>query len=102
MKYNAFSTKKHLSDYIGQELEKNGLDAGYVAYAMENTFKQDIHTKIEGFINFMKNEIKENPEKEAELILDIKITLMHDAVGGIKNDKLMIPRVSEYSEYAEV
>ena len=102
MRYNAFTTKKHLSDYIGQELEKNGLDAGYVAYAMENTFKQDIHTKIEGFIKFMNQEIKDNPEKQAELILDIKITLMHDVAGGIKNDKLMLPRVSEYAEYANV
>tara|TARA_R100000988_G_C3833748_1_gene87435 strand:+ start:121 stop:429 length:309 start_codon:yes stop_codon:yes gene_type:complete len=102
MNYNAQSTSEHLNNHIHDQLTKNGLDALYLAYKMEFTFGEDIHSKVAGFVKFMNQEIKDNPKSKDTFIHAIKATLLHDVGGALNNDKLMIPRVDAYGEYAEI
>ena len=84
-------TAQHLSAYIPDVLESYELDPAYCAYSLEFTFGKDIHKKIDGFIRFAKDYGLEDH--------DIKATLCHDISGGLNNDKMMLPRVSEYGDY---
>tara|TARA_Y100001972_G_C7663179_1_gene334744 strand:- start:4409 stop:4717 length:309 start_codon:yes stop_codon:yes gene_type:complete len=102
MKNNSETTSKILDKYLGDILKKNDLDSKYVSFLMEYIFKEDIHNKIAGFINFMNDEIKMNPDQKNITLLDIKTTLIHDVMGACNHDKKMIPRVDAYGKYAEI
>jgi hypothetical protein len=91
MKY-AEITANHLTNFIGDTLKSNELDANYCAYSLEFVFGEKIHKQIDGFINFAKNENIEQQE--------IQFTLIHDLGGALRKDKLMLPRVSEYADYS--
>ena len=90
----AENTAKHLSNYIGDILEQNELDAKFCAYMLEFVFGEKIHKNIDGFINFAKDENIEQHQ--------IKVALAHDLGGALNRDKLMLPRVSEYGTYSNL
>ena len=88
------NTTTILTQYLGKELRSNELDAEYVSFLLEYVFGEGIHANIDGFIEFAKtdDDIFEG---------NIKGTLAHDVRGALSNDKLMIPRVSEYGKFSK-
>lgn len=94
-KANAQTTATHLLEYIPQQLADNGLDAKYVAYMMERTFGKEVHTNIDGFINFAKD------DANGLTTDDIVGTLCHDVSGGVNRDTMMLPRVSDYGQFSK-
>jgi hypothetical protein len=88
----AENTANHLTNYIGDILKSNELDAKFCAYMLEFIFGEKIHKQIDGFINFAKDENIEQHE--------IQFALAHDLGGALRSDKLMLPRVSEYADYS--
>lgn len=94
-KANAQTTATHLLEYIPQQLADNGLNAKFVAYAMENTFGDTIHKNIDGFIAFALDE-----DNRLD-IHDIRATLCHDVGGGVNQDTMMLPRVSDYGQFSK-
>jgi hypothetical protein len=91
MKYTE-KTANHLTNYIGDILTSNELDAKFCAYMLEFTFGEKIHKQIDGFINFAKDEKIEQHE--------IRFALAHDLGGALRKDSLMMPRVSDYADYS--
>ena len=77
-----------LEKYIGELLTANDINIDHAALSLEITFGSSIHTHIENFIAFAEREGLEE--------VDIAITLAHDVRGGLRNDKLMLPRVSSF------
>lgn len=84
--FNAKTTSKHLSEYLGDLLKEKEIDSMYAAYSMEYTFGVKIHNDVDKYIKESKDN---NTERST-----IRLTLVHDMVGGINNDKRMLPRVS--------
>jgi hypothetical protein len=91
MEAGSLTTANHLTNYIPDVLEAYKLDAMYCAHSLEFTFGEKIHKQIDGFIRFAKDQGLEEH--------DIKATLCHDIGGGLNNDKMMLPRVSDYGSY---
>ena len=89
---SAETTSVHLSNYIGEVLKTNQLDAKFCAYCLEANFGNEIHKMINGFINFSKENNISND--------DIMVTLCHDLGGALRQDQMMMPRVSEYSRHS--
>jgi len=94
MKANATTTEEHINTYLQMELMTHGLLSKYVSYMLEFNFGEDIHKQIDGFIHFAKSD--SNIDEMA-----IKNTLMHDIGGAMRNDKLMLPRVSAYGKFSQ-
>jgi hypothetical protein len=86
------TTEQHYDKYIGDILLLSDNCATNCARKMEKVFGEEIHTKIDGFIEFAKsNDIDDH---------DIKATLLHDLSGGLCGDKWMIPRVDAYGDFS--
>ena len=97
-KVNLITTVNILDKYVSHILKEYDLKAVFVAMDMETTFGKEIHKQIDGFIQYALG----NNEFEHRLSThEIKTTLIHDLVGGIKKDKLMLPRVSGYDKYSK-
>ena len=81
-------TTEILKKYIGDMLEKYEINIAHAVFSLEYTFGAKIHSNIQNFIEFAKeNNINDD---------DIAITLAHDVGGALRNDTLMLPRVSGY------
>jgi hypothetical protein len=77
-----------IEKHIGDMLTANDINIAHAAMCLEFTFGKEIHTHIENFIAFAeKNGIDEG---------EIAMTLAHDVGGALRNDKLMLPRVSSF------
>lgn len=95
VKATAGKTAEYLVEYLGEVLVSNEIDPLFASYAMEHTFGEGIHKAIDGFIKFAS-------EPDNDIDADgIRFTLAHDMVGGLNQDKLMMPRVSEYGKYSK-
>jgi len=92
---NAKNTANILKQYLADELKKWDVIPEYASYLLEFVFGSKIHEQMDGFIQFAKDD-KTIDE------MDIKITLAHDLGGALRNDKLMIPRVSGYAKYTNL
>lgn len=79
---------KAIPHYV-PEISQNG--AVWVVSEFEYTHGPDALVAMAGFIRYaMDNSL------ESDIV---KITLVHDLAG--RNDKLMLPRTSDYSQYAK-
>lgn len=88
-------TAGHLNEHAADLLKFNKFDALQCASQLEEVFGPEIHAQIDGFINFaLENKDKINKD-------EILMTLAHDLRGAFQNDKLMLPRVSGYADYAK-
>ena len=92
---NAKNTANILKQYLTDELKIWGVIPEYTSYLLEYVFGNEIHNQMDGFIQFAKDD-KSIDE------MDIKITLAHDVGGALRNDKLMLPRVSGYAKYSNL
>ena len=81
-------TTSILEKYIGELLTTNNINIDHAALSLEITFGPSIHTHIKNFIAFAEREGLEES--------DIVMTLAHDVGGGLRNDTLMLPRVSSF------
>jgi hypothetical protein len=99
---NVSTTTELLNKYLGEQLKAHSIDPKFGAYAMENTFGEKIHAQVEGFCKFAEESgffilpLRLNNDGKKEVKNLIKIILSHDLVGGLNNDKLMLPRVDGY------
>ena len=87
------TTATTLEKYLGRVLKDRKLCAGECAYFMEETFGEEIHDMIAGFVRFA-NCITTDLEPN-----DIRICLAHDLGGALNRDKFMLPRCSQYAQY---
>ena len=87
------TTANTLEKYMGRVLIDKKLCAGECAYLMEETFGEEIHDMIAGFMIFA-NCITTDLEPN-----DIRICLAHDLGGALNRDKFMLPRCSQYAQY---
>ena len=86
--------REHLEQWISEELKENEISMDDALRALHRTFGEDIYYQIDGFIQF----IETNPDMVSDE--EIKVTLLHDITGAMREDKLMLPRVSDYGEYS--
>ena len=93
MKIGPSKTAEHLNNHIKDVLDDYNLDAKFCAYSLEFTFGKEIHRQIDGFIRFA--------EIEGFDKFQIASALCHDLGGGIRNDRMMLPRVSDYGQYSQ-
>ena len=87
------TTATTLDKYMGRVLKDRKLCAGECAYLMEETFGEEIHDMIAGFIKFancLTTDLEPN---------DIRICLAHDLGGALNRDTMMLPRCSQYAKY---
>ena len=92
---NAENTAKILEKYLGEELKSVPVLPSFASYLMEYVFGENIHLQVDGFVNFC--------EKDDTITFDeIKVELSHDVGGALKQDKLMLPRVSHYEKYTNL
>ena len=92
---DAKTTIVHLQNWIGDIIKDNGLTVKMCAFRMYVTFGKDIHSQIDGFINFATDTSNGiDPH-------DIKATLVHDLGGALSNDDMMTPRVSDYARFSK-
>jgi len=89
------NTANILQEYLSEELTKINVIPEYASYLLEFVFGAEIHTQIDGFVEFSKKD--ESIDRMA-----IKSTLAHDVQGALNNDKLMHPRVSEYAQFSNL
>lgn len=87
-------TREHLEQWIGEEIKANDIKMEDILFALFATFGEEIHEQIDGFIQYAESYPDIISEEQ------IKHTLLHDVGGALRNDKLMLPRVSDYGEYS--
>ena len=95
---DATTTAKWLENYIGDIMKERGLVPKFASYCMENQFGEKIHAQVDGFCKYAQglNEYDDTIED-----MDIQVTLCHDLGGALNQDKMMLPRVSEYGKYSK-
>lgn len=90
------NTADLLKEYLLDVLKRNKLNARFCAYSLEYTFGVEIHKQIDGFIAFATEPTNGLGAD------DIRATLCHDLGGALNQDTLMLPRVSEYSQFSKL
>ena len=90
-------TAKTLKIYLGDILDEKDINPINASRHLESVFGKDIHYQINGLIQFANDKKYGGIDKN-----DIKITLAHDLGGALREDKLMLPRVTGYEKYSNL